>query len=343
MAKDETVGSVGEDAAIAAIARAVGEQALPSDWIGIGDDASVTGVGAGLKALTTTDLLVEGVHFRRSTIPAWDLGWKAMAVNVSDIAGMGGEPRWATVSLALSGDVPVSWLDAFYRGARALAERHGLFIVGGDTVRSGDGITIAVTVVGEAVRPLLRTSAQDGDAVLVTGPVGTSAAGLWALEHPAAADSLPSAVRDVLLQAHRRPNPQVEVGRSLAGLGGRLALMDNSDGLARSVLWLAGANDLHVELDAEAIPVAPETRAAAEVAGVSPLEWALYGGEDYNLVLACPQANVPAVRAAIAASGGAGTVVGRCRAGEPGASVRDSAGRLVRLEAGRTFQHFEGR
>ncbi|HEY9899115.1 MAG TPA: thiamine-phosphate kinase [Pantanalinema sp.] len=340
MGNDETVGGAGEDAAIAAIARVVGPHVLPRGWVGIGDDAAVTEVSTGLAALTTTDLLVEGVHFRRSTTPAWDLGWKAMAVNVSDIAGMGGVPRWATVSLALSPEVPLEWVEAFYRGARALCERYGLFIVGGDTVRSSDGVTIAVTVVGEAQRPLLRTTAEDGDAVIVTGPVGVSAAGLWALEHPERSEVLPFAAREALFAAHRRPDPQVEVGRALSALGDRIALMDNSDGLARSVLWLAGANGLHLELVAEAIPLSPETRSAASAAGVSPLDWGLYGGEDYNLVLTCSQASVSAVLEAIASSKSAGTVVGRCRAAEAGASLKDALGRIVRLEPRRTFQHF---
>ncbi|MNX71731.1 Thiamine-monophosphate kinase [compost metagenome] len=340
MAKAQTVGSMGEDAAIAAIARAIGVQAMPEGWVGIGDDAAVTSIPAGLKAVTTTDLLVEGVHFRRSTISPWDLGWKAMAVNVSDVAGMGAAPRWATVSLALAPDVPLAWLEAFYQGAQALAGRYGLFIVGGDTVRSANGVTIAVTVIGEAPKPLLRTDAQAGDAVIVTGPVGASAAGLWVLEHPAEAERLDPQVRETLSAAHRRPIPQVEAGCALSALGARLALMDNSDGLARSVLWLAGANDLHLELDAEAIPMTNETREAARLAGVDPLDWALYGGEDYNLVLTCPDAHVPAALAAIAASQATGTVVGRCRQGEAGASLKDATGRAVRLEASRTFQHF---
>jgi thiamine-monophosphate kinase len=186
----------------------------------------------------------------------------------------------------------------------------------------------------------LRTTAQDGDAVIVTGFVGASAAGLWALEHPEEAEALSDAVRATLAAAHRCPRPQVAIGRALAALGERIALMDNSDGLARSALWLAGANELHVELEAATLPVSPETRSAAATAAIAPLDWGLYGGEDYNLVLTCSQANVPAVLATIMASKGAGTVVGRCRAGEVGATLKDTAGRYARLEARRAFQHF---
>ncbi len=328
-----TIGSLGEDATIKAIQRVLAPQALPAGWVGIGDDCAVTDLGSG-RAVTTTDLLVEGVHFRLQTTPAWDLGWKAMAVNVSDIASMGARPRWATVSVAAPGDLPLDWLQEFYAGARALCERYDLSIVGGDTVGSPGCVMLAVTVVGAAERPVLRTGGQPGDVLWVTGPVGSSAAGLWVLEHPEEAQGLDPAFVAEVVAAHRRPEPQVAEGQVIARLE-RAAMMDNSDGLARSALWLAGANGLSLELDAAALPMTPAARAVAARAGVDPLQWALYGGEDYNLVVLAPEA---AVREFGGELSGA-VPVGRCRSGEPGASVRRGE-RVLPLEPGRTYQHF---
>lgn len=333
MTEPRTIGSLGEDATIKAIQRVLAPQGLPAGWVGIGDDCAVTDLGPG-RAVTTTDLLVEGIHFRIRTTSAWDLGWKAMAVNVSDIASMGARPRWATVSVAAPADLSIDWLSDFYAGARALCERYGLAIVGGDTVGSPGAVMLAVTVVGAAERPVLRTGAKAGDAVVVTGPVGSSGAGLWLLEHPEAEADLEPAVVAEVLAAHRLPEPQVDAGLAIARLS-RAAMMDNSDGLARSALWLAGANGLSLELDAEALPLTPAARAVAARAGVDPLQWALYGGEDYNLVVLVPEEAVRTLKSELPGA----VVVGRCRSGEPAASVR-RGDRSMPLEPGRTYQHF---
>ncbi|HEY9855229.1 MAG TPA: thiamine-phosphate kinase [Stenomitos sp.] len=333
MTQPVTIGTLGEDATIKAIQRVLAPQRLPEGWVGIGDDCAVTDLGVG-RAVTTTDLLIEDVHFRRGTTSAWDLGWKAMAVNVSDIASMGALPRWATVSVSAPGDLPIDWLADFYAGALALCQRYDLAIVGGDTVGSPGPVMLAVTVVGAAEHPVLRSGAQPGDAVIVTGPIGSSAAGFWVLEHPAEAQGLDPAHVEAMLAAHRLPTPQVHEGRAIASLG-RAAMMDNSDGLARSVLWLAGSNDLAIELDASVLPMTPATRAVAARAGVDPLQWALYGGEDYNLVVLVPE---EAVAELVQAVPGA-VRVGTCRSGAPGAALR-LGDRTIPLEAGRTYQHF---
>lgn len=333
MTKPATIGSLGEDATIKALQRVLAPQHLPEGWVGIGDDCAVTDLGPG-RAVTTTDLLIEGVHFRIETTSAWDLGWKAMAVNVSDVASMGAMPRWATFSLAAPGDLAIDWLSDVYAGARALCERYGLAIVGGDTVGSPGPVMLAVTVVGAAERPVLRTGALPGDVVLVTGPVGNSAAGFWVLEHPEEAAGLEASVVAEVLEAHRRPRPQVEEGLAIAKLA-RVAMMDNSDGLARSVLWLAGANGVEIELDGAALPMTHAARAVSARAGRDPLPWALYGGEDYNLVVIAPEEGA---RQLLSELPGA-VRIGQCRSGEPGASVRLGE-RVIPIEAGRTYQHF---
>lgn len=339
MSTHPTVAELGEDATIEAIARTLEAQRTPVGWVGIGDDAAVTELGPGTKALTTTDLLVEGVHFRLETTSARDLGWKAMAVNASDIAGMGGVPRWATVSLALPATLPASWVTEFYEGALALGSRFDLAIVGGDTVRSMRDLVIAVTVVGEAASPVLRHGARPGDVVLVTGEVGAAGAGFWVLEHPELADMLSEHDRSAVLQAHRRPVPHVYEGLAIASMGARVAMMDNSDGLARSVLWLARTNGVGIVLEAQALPIAPATRRVAEAAGCDPLTFGLYGGEDYNLVATCPEAAAPALLAALNARAGGAAIVGRCQSEGPGAWLRRD-GALTALSEKSAYQAF---
>lgn len=324
----------GEDDAIAAIQQILAAQRLPAGWLGIGDDAAVTDLTPGDRALTTTDLLVEGVHFRMGTIPPRDLGWKAIAVNASDIAAMGGSPRWATFSVALGPDVELGWLQELYRGALELAERIGLMLVGGDTVGSPGPTVLAVTVVGEALRPRLRSEARPGDAVLVTGPLGGSAAGLWVLEHPGPALALDEATRRAVVEAHRRPVPHLEAGQAIARLASHAAMMDNSDGLARSALALAQAGGCAVVLEAPALPVDTATRAVAAHAAVDPLDWALYGGEEYHLVFTCPPRDVPAIRAVQPV-----WEVGRCLAGQGG--WVELQGKRLPLDPGRVYQHFD--
>lgn len=338
MIKNSATPLSGEDAAIAAIAETLAGQVLPPGWIGIGDDAAVTTLTSGMQALTTTDLLVEGVHFRHETTAPRELGWKAIAVNVSDIAGMGGASRWATVSLAMPAGTSLEWVKAFYEGVAEFAQSIGLAIVGGDTVGSPGPLMIAVTVVGEARRPILRTGAQVGDRVLVTSPIGDSAAGFWCLEHPEPAAGIKEAFREAVIQAHVAPRPALQEGRLLGSLEYRLAMMDNSDGLARSVLWMAAANQVRIELQEEALPMTDAMRAVARTAGVDPASWALYGGEDYNLVLTCPPEDLDDLLERLQGVGYSATCVGTCVVGEPGAFLVSGA-RVEPLEPGRTFQH----
>lgn len=340
MFKKSSAPLSGEDAVIAAVDRTLRSQVLPSGWVGIGDDASVTSVTNGMQTLTTTDLLVEGVHFRRETISPWELGWKAIAVNASDIAGMGGVVRWATVSLAMPPGVSLEWVKAFYEGCATLAQSLGLAIVGGDTVGSPGPLMVAVTVVGETEKPILRKGAQVGDRVLVTRTIGDAAAGFWCLEHPLDAMRLSEATRLAVVRAHSRPVPSMEEGRAIGALAARIAMMDNSDGLARSVLWMGKANQLRIVLAAESLPLSEAMREVAAIAGVDPLHWALYGGEDYNLVLTCPSDAVEELKARLAAVGSRASVLGRCMAGEPGAFL-NNGGIVTALDLGRTFQHLE--
>ncbi len=335
---EPTLAQLGEDRAIALISETLADVPLPAGWVGIGDDAAVTTLSPGMQAVTTTDILVEDVHFRRRTTSARELGWKAIAVNVSDVASMGALPRWATVSVALPRDCSAAWVRELYMGVADCARSVGLAIVGGDTTGSPGPLMVSVTVVGETDRPLLRSGARAGDVVCVTGSVGDSAAGLWLLEH-AGDVPLSDADRAALIRAHRQPRAHVAEGRALAQSPYRISVLDNSDGLGRSALILAQANRVTVSLDAKRLPISQSLRALAAHAGVDPLDWALWGGEEYNLVLSVQPEGLADVRRAVEAAGGALHEVGRMSEG-PAIAVLQRDGHAEPLQSTSSYQHF---
>ncbi|MGZ8611264.1 MAG: thiamine-phosphate kinase, partial [Actinomycetota bacterium] len=224
-----------EDELIAAIARVLsGEE--PGVVVGLGDDAAVLEPGSGHQLLTT-DLLIEGVHFEVASISARDLGAKAVTVNVSDIAAMGGSPRAAVVSIALTPDVEAAWVIELTGGMRDACGEYALSLVGGDTNR-GDVLVVAVTVLGEVApgRAVTRSGARVGDAIVVTGSLGAAAGGLAVSRTRATetADALSHPWGRVLLDALARPVARVGEGQALASLGVG-AMMDLSDGLAKDL------------------------------------------------------------------------------------------------------------
>ncbi|GAA3403051.1 thiamine-phosphate kinase [Paenibacillus hodogayensis] len=259
--------------------------------VGIGDDAAVLRSAGGTELVVSCDTMVESVHFKPETMTYRDIGYKAMASSLSDLAAMGAKPRWALVALASSRGLSAARLGELYDGLYACANRYGATIVGGDTTSSPGGLTVTVTVIGEAAvgRALLRSSAKPGDAVFVTGPLGASAAGLrYLLAQGEAApllEALPDAIRP-LARAHRMPEPRIVAGLLLGeartGLCG--ALNDISDGLASEAWEIAEASDAHIRLFGHCIPQLDELRAYAAETGLDPLDLALYGGEDYELV-----------------------------------------------------------
>jgi thiamine-monophosphate kinase len=255
--------------------------------VGIGDDCAVLETQPGTKLIATTDLLIEDVHFRRRWAKPADLGWKAMAVNLSDIAAMGGRPRWALVALAGSEGTTAEEIDAFYSGALELASTHETVIVGGDTSSSPSGWMINVTLLGEAATPLLRSTARLGDTLAVTGTLGRSAAGLAVLERDGAPAGVPPSALAGVIAAHLRPHPRVREGLWLAAAGGVTAMMDLSDGVGIDLPRLAAENHAGAVIDVDRLPVDDDTRAVAAALGVDPLAWATGGGEDYELLLAC--------------------------------------------------------
>ena len=248
----------------------------------IGDDAAVWQPSRSHRSVITADAMVEGVHFRLSTMSMHDVGWRAMASNLSDLAAMGARPVLATVTLGLPADsAPASVVD-LYRGMLAVASQHACTIAGGDIVRSA-GWTISIAAVGE-VRPTHvkgRGGARRGDVLAVTGPLGGSRAGLHL------ADNGRVLTEDLAAQAqtaHCRPEPRVREGQFLAASAHVHAMMDVSDGLSTDLARMCERSGLAGVV--EEIPVAECAVSMAQVLGEDPQAYALAGGEDYELLVA---------------------------------------------------------
>lgn len=254
---------------------------------GIGDDCAVFGGSATGAWLITTDTLVEGVHFD----PRWHgpelLGRKSVAVNLSDIAAMGGTPRFVLLSLCLPPALSSDWLQRWFSGATARMAEYGCRLIGGDTVR-GCELVISVTVLGEAAAsgPLYRSGARPGDLVHVSGPLGSAAAGL-ALFQKIEAESLDRRQWpqwQPLFDAHLDPVPLVGLGQRLAASGCVTAMQDISDGLATDLAHICEESKTGVILHAERLPFLPVLDQAALFTGSEKLDLLLKGGEDYQLL-----------------------------------------------------------
>ncbi|PKM83393.1 MAG: thiamine-phosphate kinase [Firmicutes bacterium HGW-Firmicutes-14] len=258
----------------------------PSDRVikGIGDDTAVLRPEQEKLVLMTTDMLIEDVHFSLRYFPPRAVGWKALAVNISDIAAMGGLPAQATVSVGIPAHFDIDTIEGIYEGLRECASQYKTDIVGGDTVKSPHGLIINITVLGWVEPELVtyRSGAKPGDIIMVTGPLGSSAAGLFLLNNEAAGVS--AKIAEQAVASHLYPRARVDEGRVLSGSGYVTAMNDISDGLAGEILEICFASGAGCELDEAALPISPCAAETAGLAGVTPLEWALKGGEDFELV-----------------------------------------------------------
>lgn len=265
---------LGERQVVARIRRAFGEPRA-GVLIGIGDDAAL--VRAPAKLLLTTDVLVEDEDFRRDYHPPRLLGRKALNVNLSDIAAMGGRPRHALAGLALPGDIDDGWLRLFMAGFREAARKAGVALVGGD-LSEADRIVIAVTVTGEAGRPVRRSGARPGDGIFVSGTLGDAAGGLRLLEK-GGIHGVVKAVRP-LVDAFLDPAPRLELGALLARRGLASAMIDLSDGLSVDLAHICEESGVGAEVEASRVPVSE----ALERFALDPLALAVDGGEDFELL-----------------------------------------------------------
>jgi thiamine-monophosphate kinase len=269
--------------------------ASPELLVGIGDDCAVIKRGGGLVELVTTDTLVEHVHFDRAWHSPELLGRKAAAVNLSDVAAMGGRPRYCLLSLALPSDFTEAWLEQFLAGFLACLTEQGTLLIGGDTVKSASGHIISVTVMGEAAADqiLLRSAARPGDLIMVSGMLGNAAAGLEICRRgPAAA----KADWQELVAAHLDPKPETGLGLVLAESGLVNGMMDLSDGLATDLAHLCAESGVGAEIAEHSLPITAGLRDAAASLGCDPMAWALSGGEDYRLLFTVPAADCEKLR-----------------------------------------------
>jgi len=317
----------------------------PGVLTGIGDDSAALAITPGATLLATTDLLIERVHFRRPAATPRDIGWKAMAVNLSDIAAMGGRPRFALVALAVPPSAEVGDVEELYQGMQEVSRPHGVAIVGGDTSSSPGGWMINVTVLGEhAGSPRLRSAAKPGDAVAVTGVLGRSAAGLAFFDagrDQARAAGLGPEAEEEITRAHLRPTPRVSEGRWLGSTPGVHAMMDCSDGLATDLGHICRESGVRARVGLDRLPVAEAARAAAAALKADPIEWAAAGGEDYELLLTCdPTAVEELGRGLKDATGTLLTAIGEIEPGGAGVVFIDGRGRPVAMPAG--YEHFRG-
>ena len=265
----------------------------PEGITGIGDDCAVIPQKQGLDTLVTTDLLIEGRHFLLQDVSPHDLGWKSAAVNISDIAAMGGRPTSAFLSIALPEGLTEgpgeNWIDAFISGFNELCGRFGVSLLGGGTSASDDKLFINVTLLGECPhgRALKRNTARPGDIIYVSGPLGDSGAGLRLI--------LEGAPRvDYLIRKHYLPVPRVELGLQLAATPGVHAMMDISDGIGSDLRHILDASGTGATVEINRIPLSPELKDTCTAHGWDPIELATCGGEDYELLFtAAPGTAVP--------------------------------------------------
>jgi len=332
--------------------------------VGIGDDTAALRLSGDRLLLATCDIQLEGHHFLRDKIAPQQLGRKALAINLSDIASMGGRPRYALVSLGLPKGLAVSWVDALYDGLQEEAARFGTSIVGGN-ITGSPLILVDVTLLGEVeeARLLRRSGARVGDRLLVTGMLGASGAGLaWLVAGGGGAEEqggrgaeekrgggashlgTPAPPHlctevDEVLAAHLTPTPRVAEGRAIGATHAATAMIDLSDGLASDVGHICELSNVGVRVEAARLPISSATRAVAEALGRDPVAFALFGGEDYELLLTAPAERVGELVAAVGQTGTPLTDIGAIVPAAAGRTLLLTNGRTIPLEPG-GWDHF---
>lgn len=299
--KREKRAPLGETALIEALSRKFGP-APPEVILGIGDDCAAVNLGGDDCLLWTVDTLVEGVHFDLSCTTLAQLGWKALAVNLSDIAAMGGEPRYALLSLGWPPERDPGLALELADGLAQAGREYGVAIIGGDTVASPGRLALTITLTGAvpASRMLRRAGAWEGDLIYVTGELGEAAAGLTVLKKRLELDP---ELRTALITAHLAPRPRLAAGKLLSAEGLATAAIDTSDGVATDLYHICRASGVGAVIPEAAVPVSPRVLAAAPYLQADPLKLALMGGEDYQLLFTAHREMVPRLAPAFAAAG----------------------------------------
>ena len=264
------------------------------DWVitGIGDDGAVVEPARGTLDVVTTDTLVEGVHFERSLVPPADLGHKTLAVNLSDLAAMGATPRVVVLSLVLPATMPATEVETLVGGVLTLAGQHRVALVGGNITRSSGPLVLGMTAIGalKRRRVLTRTGGRPGDELWVTGTLGGAAAGLGWLQRDPTGPTPAAAHLTTCVERYRRPEPRVRIGTLLGGNRAAHAAVDLSDGLGDGLRQLTQASAVGAVVDGATVPIDDGARRWFETQGVSALDAAIAGGDDYELLVAVPRA-----------------------------------------------------
>lgn len=311
--------------------------------IGIGDDAAVIKQSSGRDTVITADMLVEGVDFRLSYMPAPVLGHKALAVSLSDIAAMGARPVWALISLGVPREIwRSSFVDDFYEGFFALADEHDVTLIGGDVSRTPERVVVDSIVLGETASggAVLRSGARAGDHIFVTGTLGGAAAGLRLLEQGAEkakrTGETEARMMEELVRRHLQPQPRTGWGQFLGEDRLATAMIDLSDGLSSDLAHLCEASGVGATLDAARTPINPDVRTLCGRRALDPLTLALHGGEDFELLFTVRPRDLSRMPKSI--DGVPVTYIG---------DITDEAGRILITEGSRAwnlerggFEHF---
>jgi len=279
----------------------------PAVRLGIGDDAAVLNASSNNLLLATTDMLIEDVHFDLLCTDFYSLGWKAAAANLSDIAAMGGIPRFCLTSIGITPDITVAQISEFYRGFNQLLSTHRTALVGGDTCSSLNDLNISVTVLGEVEkkRVVTRSGAKAGDRIFVTGTLGDSAAGLEILKTGNRQLRMRGRSKDVktkicnrkseiqrLVECHLRPDPRVRWGRKIAVAGCANSMIDVSDGISSDLSHVCEQSMVGALLYSSKIPFSAALQKSMDCLEKTLLYYALSGGEDYELLFTVPPAKI---------------------------------------------------
>ncbi len=312
----------------------------PDMITGIGDDAAVLAWQENTYMLATVDAHIEHIHFLPYLGTPRQIGRRALVVNLSDIAAMGGQPLYALVSLALPADTNVEWLEEFYRGMRAEADQYSTLIIGGNITRSPAGFHAAITVVGRVDKRhlLLRSGAHPGDLVLVTDCIGEAFAGLHLVFDP----RLPvdSAIREKLITRYIEPVARVREAAVIAQSGLATAMLDVSDGISGDVGHICEQSQLGVRLWTDRLPVSPEACVVAAAMETTAWQFALEGGDDYGLCFTASPDNAAQLQALVEQETGTPvTVIGEMLPLDEGKRLVLPDGRDVPLDI-QAWQHF---
>src|ERR1041385_3846260 len=282
---------------VAALKQRVGASGIKSESLiaGIGDDAAVFRSGGGKETVITADLLVEDIDFRRTTTPPFLLGHKALAVSLSDIAAMGARPLWSLVSIGVPEDVwQTEFVNHFYDGLLELANHYGVQLIGGDTARTKESIVIDSVVVGEGAtgKAVMRSGATPGDQTFVTGSLGAAAAWLRLIELGASLADEDSQKLDHVLIRQLRPEPRVGWGIVLGEERLATSMIDLSDGLSSDLNHLCEASGVGALIDSSLLPIHNRVVELCGRRALDPLQLALHGGEDFELLFTVKTADV---------------------------------------------------